>query len=355
MQSPSTVGLVVHSINPTVGPTLWSLELENRQPLDWASLPSVKQEIDRVYKLAHESLRTMASVGYHRFEWATIGAISIDPDAICTDSDFGDHLTLIRDVIANRVEQLQQLLPKLADLRKDLQHSYLPLMDLLDYSFPCALGNIDFGKGSGRCAFYFFYSESIGVEDWTRKYIRLLKTKSFHEAALDELNQSFPFSDHAQSQLYSRLNVERSQVLKDLPNYVALLPSADRETSTRQEAPESTVTGQPNVSPKWNPSQRRAVQLAIEWLTVPSKYDGPTRDQPRALRWLIENGPSTHADWGIGAEMDWSDDVRDAARKLAGRINRRARKCKQKWEIHPENNQWVTIELIVPKTSRKRL
>lgn len=138
-----------------------------------------------------------------------------------------------------------------------------------------------------------------------------------------------------------------------LQNIACMGPQTVAE-SRRELGPPKRLESE--ISGPWNTEQQQAVELVLKWLEVPSPRGGPTRDQPKTLRWLIENGPSTHASLSSGAGFDW-DDPREGARKMIDRINKRAARDGQVWEIFPENNGLITFQLKrtnVPKTSRKR-
>jgi hypothetical protein len=210
--------------------------------VDFRSLSAAKKHIDATYRLAHDMLIRMQQVSFHKSDWMSFGSTIAIPCLDESDETEFERFKIeeqrLYDVRVTCAKQLEELLLSLNPMKHELQRHVKPMHDILKTVLPSTLGTIALpNHGSGLFAFWFFYSLSIGVEDWGREYARILRS-SYRDMMFGEIrrivekaNESFPFTDAIHSTLFKRLNEERSLVLLRLKEYRELVVDTHGESA----------------------------------------------------------------------------------------------------------------------------
>lgn len=79
------------------------------------------------------------------------------------------------------------------------------------------------------------------------------------------------------------------------------------------------------------------------WMEIPSKNSGPTKDQYRFMKCVVESGGRANpADISTACEFDY-ENPREGCRKMVERVQKRLEAADQKWAILPEDRGEVVI------------
>lgn len=253
---------------------------EQDQAIDFSSLPETKKRVDEAYEKANKMLRQMHQIGCYRMGWTTFGGtislfVSNENEDIDEEQIMQEETRLYK-VRLDHADRLDEMREALSPMKRELGLSYRPLVDLLDTCLPKTVGKISINDKEmpGRFAFFFFYSLSIAVEDWARRYAVLLRSKikgaDLFKARqwVEDANESFPFSDETYSKLWDRLLLERSIAIDYLPKYRELTcPSGTTITTPQgrkktEKNPETIKTEKSYLSllaeyEKWQKAQRK--------------------------------------------------------------------------------------------------
>ncbi|TWU16940.1 hypothetical protein [Allorhodopirellula heiligendammensis] len=99
----------------------------------------------------------------------------------------------------------------------------------------------------------------------------------------------------------------------------------------------------PSESPSGAAISRNLLDSITNWLQLPQKDKGPTKDQGKLVKFLIESGGRAKAaNISTGCGFDW-EDPRDGCRKMIKRLRTRLMQIEQDWDVLPEDRGEVAL------------
>ena len=201
------------------------------------SLPDGRRRITEAYRLFEAYIQQIRTVESCRLPWATIASMATNP----VEDGSGDQAKLAKQIRTDARTKLASALKRMKQLHEKLPEAFDPVLPMLKYS-RVPLGKFHF-EGVGRSedgnhAYYFFAQLYHRAYDWALKVDRVLSTDL--QLPLDprewdylsKIDDSLPLGNGREKSIRDRLDLEESQLLRDLPKYAEILGVGEKNPVT---------------------------------------------------------------------------------------------------------------------------